>query len=88
MNHFENLDTTRRLDRLALDRVLALDPEGLLKVVRQQEISMCGAAPAAAVLTAALQLGAGRAELADYSTSAEASGDEDRVVGYAGIIIS
>jgi len=36
---------------------------------------------------AALELGARRAELVRYSNSAEASGDESSVVGYAGVIV-
>jgi AmmeMemoRadiSam system protein B len=87
MNHFEDLERTRRLDHMALEKVLALDPEGLMRVVEAEDISMCGAAPAAAMLFAAKLLGAQTAELADYGTSADTSGDEERVVGYAGVII-
>jgi len=58
MNHFKDLETTRRLDRLALERVEALDPEGLMEVVAREDISMCGAGPVAAMLVAARALGA------------------------------
>jgi MEMO1 family protein len=87
MNHFEDLVRTRRLDELALARIRALDPDGLIEVVTREEISMCGAGPAAVLLTAALALGAKRAEVVAYTTSAEASGDTDRVVGYAGVLL-
>jgi MEMO1 family protein len=40
------------------------------------------------MLTAARELGAERAELVKYATSAEASGDRSAVVGYAGIVVS
>jgi hypothetical protein len=40
------------------------------------------------MLTAVKELGASRAELVRYATSAEASGDRSAVVGYAGIVIS
>ncbi len=88
MNHFENLEQTRRLDHLALQKVLALDPDGLMEIVSRENISMCGAAPAAAMLAAARELGAQNAAIVDYATSAEAGGDEERVVGYAGVIIT
>ncbi|MCK5218998.1 AmmeMemoRadiSam system protein B [bacterium] len=88
MNHFENLEQTRRLDHLALQKVLALDPDGLMEIVSRENISMCGAAPAAAMLTAAREMGARNAAIVDYATSAEAGGDEERVVGYAGVIIT
>lgn len=87
MNHFENLELTRRLDHLALEKVQALDPQGLIEVVTREGISMCGVGPAAAMLAAAKALGASQAEVAAYATSAEASGDEDRVVGYAGVLV-
>jgi MEMO1 family protein len=86
MNHYESDAITRSKDRLALERILALDPRGLYDTVRKESISMCGMGPAVSVLTAALQLGATRAELIRYATSADANGDRDEVVGYAGVI--
>lgn len=88
MNHYESDARTRVKDRLAIDKVLALDPRGLWETVQRERISMCGFGPAVAMLTAALQLGASQAELVKYATSADVSGDRDRVVGYAGIIVS
>lgn len=87
MNHFAPLKKTQALDRQALDQVMARDPQGLLDTVEQQKISMCGAGPAAAMLVATQTLGASTAELVEYTTSAEVSGEEDRVVGYAGVIV-
>jgi AmmeMemoRadiSam system protein B len=49
---------------------------------------MCGYGPASVTLTATKLLGATRAELVKYATSAEVSQDYDRVVGYAGIVIT
>jgi MEMO1 family protein len=87
MNHYESDVETRAKDRLAINRLLALDPQGLFDVVQQQKISMCGYGPAVAMLTAARRLGASRAELIKYATSGDVSGDRDRVVGYAGIAV-
>lgn len=88
MNHYEADDITRVKDRKAIDRILALDPQGLYEVIRREDISMCGYGPTIAMLTAAEELGAKRAELVMYATSADASGDRRSVVGYAGIIVS
>ena len=88
MNHYEPDDVTRVKDRKAIDRILALDPMGLYEVIRQEDISMCGYGPAVAMLTATKDLGATRAELVRYATSADASGDRSAVVGYAGMVIS
>jgi len=87
MNHYENDTITRHKDAMAIESILALDPRGLYDVVRRESISMCGYGAAVTMLVAAKALGATRAELVRYATSAEASGDYDRVVGYAGIIV-
>jgi MEMO1 family protein len=87
MNHYENDRITREKDRKALDRVLALDPQGLFDVVIRENITMCGYGPAVVMLTAAQQLGATGAQLVRYATSGDISGDRDRVVGYAGVIV-
>jgi AmmeMemoRadiSam system protein B len=88
MNHYEPDSITRVKDRKAIDRILALDPRGLYEVIRKEDISMCGYGPTIAMLTAARELGAERAELVKYATSADASGDRSAVVGYAGIIVA
>jgi len=87
MTHYESYDEAHRKDRLALDRILALDARGLFDIVESAAISMCGCAPVMAVLAAARELGAERAELLDYRTSAEVNEQKDHVVGYAGIVI-
>jgi hypothetical protein len=88
MNHYEPDDVTRVKDHKAIDRILALDPPDLYEVIRREDISMCGYGPAIAMLTAAKDLGASRAELVRYATSADTSGDRSAVVGYAGIVVS
>ncbi|HKS95843.1 MAG TPA: AmmeMemoRadiSam system protein B [Terriglobia bacterium] len=88
MNHYEPDDVTRIKDRKAIDPILALDPHALYEVIRREDISMCGYGPAVAMLTAAKELGATRAELVKYATSADTSGDRTTAVGYAGIVVS
>jgi hypothetical protein len=87
MNHYESDEITRVKDRKAIDRILALDARGLYDTVRSERISMCGYGPTTAMLVAARALGATRAELVRYATSGEISGDYERVVGYAGIVV-
>ncbi len=88
MNHYENDAATRTKDAKAIERILALDPEGLFRVIRDENVTMCGYGPAIVMLTAALARRASTALLAKYATSGDVSGDFDRVVGYAGIIVS
>jgi len=87
MTHYEPHRDAERKDKLAIDRVLRLDPEGLLKIVMEKDISMCGPGPAATMIFACKELGAKKGELVLYNTSAEASGDYSAVVGYAGLIV-
>lgn len=87
MTHYEPDSAARRKDERAIERILALDPEGLFRTVKQERISMCGVIPVTVVLFAALALGAGSARLLKYATSGEASGDFTQVVGYAGIAV-
>jgi hypothetical protein len=88
MNHYESDEQTRIKDAMAIEQILTLQPKGLFQTVRSQNISMCGVGPAVAMLTAALRLGATKAELIKYATSGEVSGDHDHVVGYAGVVVS
>ncbi|HEU5361283.1 MAG TPA: AmmeMemoRadiSam system protein B [Candidatus Deferrimicrobiaceae bacterium] len=85
MSHYEADGVARKKDASAIDRMLALDPDGLFRIVRSERISMCGVIPATVVLFASLALGATSAVLIKYSTSGEVSGDRAQVVGYAGI---
>ncbi len=87
MNHYEPDDISRKKDKIAIDRIANIDPDGLLEVVLERNITMCGVAPATSLLTSAKLHGIKKAELVAYGNSAEVSGDYSSVVGYAGIII-
>lgn len=88
MSHYESRESASRKDKMAIDRILDLDPEGLYNTVFGNRISMCGIIPATITLIAALKLGGQQAELVKYTDSGEVSGDIDQVVGYAGLILS
>lgn len=87
MTHYESAESARRKDGLALDKVLNLNPEGLLQVCRNEQITMCGAVPAAVMLAAVRELGAKHAELISYGTSGDITGDNCQVVGYAAVTV-
>jgi AmmeMemoRadiSam system radical SAM enzyme/AmmeMemoRadiSam system protein B/uncharacterized protein (TIGR00296 family) len=87
MNHYAPEMENRRRDRMALDALATGDPQHLLRVCRENDISMCGVVPAALVMETLHRLGVEfRVEEVDYTTSAEASGDKSQVVGYAGAL--
>jgi AmmeMemoRadiSam system protein B len=88
MSHYEPDHITRAKDRYAIEAIQALDPAGLATAVRAHRITMCGFAPTVAVLHAARALGASTASLIRYATSGDVTGDRDRVVGYAGLVIA
>ncbi|SRR5579862_4708782 len=87
MNHYESDAITRVKDSKALEYILAMDAQGLSEVVLRENISMCGMAAAVVMLTAARRQGATQAELIQYATSADVSGDRTHAVGYAGVVV-
>ncbi|RRD69497.1 MULTISPECIES: AmmeMemoRadiSam system protein B [unclassified Desulfovibrio] len=87
MNHYEDQEKTLVRDARVLQQALTCDPEALLTTVAAEQSSMCGAHPLALALYAAQALGSPQAELIAYDTSATASGDTHRVVGYAGLVL-
>ena len=87
LNHYEPAGVSEQKDARALEAVTALDGEELLARCQRERISMCGRGPAAVVIAAARALGAPRAEVVDYRHSGWVSGDNGRVVGYAGVVI-
>ena len=87
MSHYISRDLAERKDRMAIEAIVALDPERLHGTVLRERISMCGFHPTTAVLIAAKALGASRAELVRYATSGDVTKDDSSVVGYAGLIV-
>ncbi|MBF0472821.1 MAG: AmmeMemoRadiSam system protein B, partial [Nitrospirae bacterium] len=87
MSHYVSVKTAKYKDNMAIEKVLALDPEGLYEVVHREKISMCGIISSTIMLFAALSLDVTISELVKYTTSGEVSGDYDQVVGYAGIMV-
>jgi len=87
MSHYVTREEATAKDRKAIEAILALDPEGLHRVVRREGISMCGFHTTTAVLVAAKALGATRAELVMYIDSGEVTRDTKEVVAYASFLL-
>ena len=87
MTHYEPQESAQRKDEKAIEAILELNEDELLKRVSELNISMCGYAPTVALIAAARKLGATCAELVRYQTSGDTTGDYSAVVGYAGILI-
>jgi AmmeMemoRadiSam system protein B len=87
MNHFASDAENRRLDELALDALDHCDAAELFHTVNRHHISMCGLLPAVIVLETLRLLGSlTKAERVGYATTADVTGDKNRVVGYAGML--
>ena len=83
-SHYVPPEVARRLDQLAVDRILAGDAKGLYTTVRTHGITMCGVAP----VTVLLEALAGEklvAESLGWGHSGEAETMAD-VVGYAAVL--
>jgi AmmeMemoRadiSam system protein B len=87
MTHYEPQESAQAKDAKAIEAILDLNEDELLKRIGEFNISMCGFAPAVSLIVAAKELGATGAELVKYQTSGDTTGDYASVVGYAGIII-
>lgn len=87
MTHYEPHESAIKKDKIAIDKILALDIDGFLDTIERYNISMCGFAPIAVMMQAATLLGAKHAKLLKYNTSGDTSGDYSAVVGYAGMAV-
>ena len=83
-SHYVPAATAQRLDRMAIDQILARDPRGLYDTVTRNDISMCGIAPTT-VLLSALRGSEAVPRLLRWGHSGEVEKMRD-VVGYAAIV--
>jgi len=90
MSHESGPDAAERVNRQdppAIARMEALDAPGLLELLRDSRVSMCGALPAAAMMAGVAARGGTRGELIHRATSADSEfGSGSYIVGYAGMI--
>lgn len=87
MTHYEEQRSAEAKDGQALEAILDLNEDLLWERVEHFGISMCGVAATIVMISAAKELGARKATLVGYETSAKTSGDESSVVGYAGVLV-
>ncbi len=87
-SHYVPQEVAKEKDYMAIERILDLDEEGLIRTVIEERISMCGVIPVAVSIVASKGLKENpRAELVAYQTSGDVIGDYSSVVGYGGIVI-
>lgn len=79
-------DYAERQDKKAISRILDMDPEGLINIVQQENITMCGYGPVSAMLVASKELGAKKVDLLKYGTSCEVY-PSSSCVGYGALVV-
>jgi len=80
-SHYVAKEICTAADAMAIDRIIAMDAEGLFRTVTEKRISMCGFGPVMAVMEA---VGSGEATLLKQSNSGDVMAMNE-VVGYASI---
>ena len=82
LSHFHPDEEARALDRLVLERVGALDPEGLAGLLAEGKCEACGGGPIVTAMLIARKLGADKGRVLHYANSSDVTGDRSKVVGY------
>lgn len=85
MSHYVDARIAREKDMRAIERILALDIEGLYSVVIEEDVSMCGVGPVMVLMEVAKRLGYTAPRLLRYANSGDVTGDYRQVVAYASI---
>lgn len=83
----ESQEMANRKDQRIINSILRLDPQDFVNTIRRYGAKVCGSAAVVAMLSAVKELSASQAELVQYGTSGDITGDYSKVWGFAGILI-
>jgi AmmeMemoRadiSam system protein B/AmmeMemoRadiSam system protein A len=82
LSHYHPDGQAKKLDKVVSEAIVEYDPEGLAEDLAMEKCEACGGGPIVTVMLACRELGAGRAQVFDYRTSGDVTGDKSQVVGY------
>jgi len=85
LSHYLREEDAHQIDKRTVDAVLSRDTADVINGLRHDTYSMCAGSAVVAAMAFADACGAEACSLWDYRTSAETSGDYNRVVGYTAI---
>jgi MEMO1 family protein len=88
LSHFYPQSTAHKLDAEMLRQVGAFDPGGVIRVEQAGMGFACGRGALASVMWAAKALGANYAQVINYATSGDITGDLTQVVGYGAAVFT
>lgn len=86
MSHYHNDEYARKLDARTIEAVKGLKAEQIYKECAMRTMEMCGCIPVVTALLYAKKKGIEDVDVLKYATSADVSGDYERVVGYTSIV--
>jgi AmmeMemoRadiSam system protein B len=87
LSHFHDLQKANILDNNLLEKLISMDIKNIISAISSNQGEACGIMAVLSVLFAAKQLKVNKLQVLNYSTSAEVTGDESSVVGYASAVI-
>jgi AmmeMemoRadiSam system protein B len=88
LSHFYPQPVAEKYDREFLNQVEKFNPQLVIEIEEQGKGFACGRGALAAVMWAARALGANRAQILNYGTSGDVTGDTNQVVGYASAVFA
>ena len=83
----QTAEYNRKQDEASFPYIENIDPDGFHNIVLEKNISTCGLGTFTATLAACREMGAQKATLADYGSSARDKDIQDYVVSYASFVI-
>jgi AmmeMemoRadiSam system protein B/AmmeMemoRadiSam system protein A len=88
LSHFHPYDEAVKRDQVILEDLRAFDPRKLAQDLNSGKGEACGGGPVMAVMIAAKERGANRAQVLKYLNSGDVTGDRSSVVGYAAAVFA
>jgi AmmeMemoRadiSam system protein B len=86
-SHYVPEQKAKSDDLYAIEPLLNLDTKEFYRRIEERRVTACGYGPIAAMVTTCKNLGAKTAQLIQYATSGDVTGDRREVVGYAAITV-
>jgi len=87
-SHYVPADKAQKDDLFVIEALKDLNVQEFYNRIQQHRVTACGYGPIGAMVEALRPQGATRCDLISYTTSGEASGDFQQVVGYAALAVN
>ena len=87
-SHYVPADKAQKDDLFVIEALKDLNVQEFYNRIHHHRITACGYGPVGAMIQALQPQGATRCDLISYTTSGEASGDFEQVVGYAALAVN